>query len=269
MTIPGVKPARGGVTQSVRSAIFEAYFYTVGLLFGLAALPIRWFARGRAPGFAQSWARTTLAGLAPICGIRLEISGLHHLPEQGPVLLASQHQSVFDTLVWMPLLKRPSYVMKQDLTRIPLFGPMLVPAGMIPVDRAAGANALRRLVLDTEAARAAGRQIVIFPEGTRVPPGIHVPLQPGIAAIAVRLRLPVLPVATDSGLCWSRDRLGKRAGTIHLAIGPPIPATTTRANMLGEIEMFWRQAEQCGFPPVDKSVDQHVPVKSKFFEQLG
>jgi len=252
--------------QRLRAALYEAYFFTITVLFGLAALPIRWFARHHALGFARFWARIALGGLAPICGIRLEVSGLHFLPEQGPALLASQHQSVFDTLIWMILLRRPCYVMKQELTRIPLFGPMLVPAGMIPVDRAAGATALRRLVLDTEAAREAGRQIVIFPEGTRVPPGMHVPLQPGIAAIAVRLGLPVLPVATDSGLCWTRDRLGKRAGTIHLAIGPAIAPATPRPAMLGAIEAFWRQAEQGGFQPVDKSVEEASEAGVERFE---
>jgi 1-acyl-sn-glycerol-3-phosphate acyltransferase len=260
------RPVRGRLGPQLRSALYEAYFIIVTLLFGLAALPIRWFARGRALGFARSWARTALAGLAPICGIRLAVTGLHHLPDRGPMLLASQHQSVFDTMVWMSLLERPCYVMKQELTRIPLFGPMLVPAGMIPVDRAAGASALRRLILDTEAARVAGRQIVIFPEGTRVPPGHYVPLQPGIAAIAARLGLPVLPVATDSGMYWTRDWLGKRAGTIHVAIGPPILCTTPRATMLAQIEAFWRLAEQGGFGAVDKSVDQQVPAGSLFLK---
>jgi 1-acyl-sn-glycerol-3-phosphate acyltransferase len=239
----------------LRSAFYALYFYSVTLLFGIAGMVVRRLAARYALPFAKAWTATLLAGLRPICGIRLEVSGLEHLPAHGPALLASQHQSEFDTLVWMGLLRLPSYVMKQELTRTPLVGPMLLPAGMIPVDRAAGAAALRRLLLDAEAARDQGRQIIIFPEGTRVPPGGRVALQPGIAAVAMRLGLPVIPVATDSGRCWTRARLGMRPGTIHIAIGPPISCSAKRDHLLAAIETFWRQTESRGFLPVDNSVD--------------
>lgn len=240
----------------LRSALYAAYFYAVTLLFGIGGMAVRLLAPRYALPFAKAWTATLLAGLRPICSIRLHVTGLEHLPAQGPALLASQHQSEFDTLVWMGLLRRPCYVMKQELTRTPLVGPMLVPAGMIPVDRAGGAAALRRLLQDAEAARDDGRQIVIFPEGTRVPPGGRVALQPGIAAVATRLRLPVIPVATDSGLSWTRSRLGMRPGTIHIAIGPPISPGAKRDHLLAAIESFWSQSESCGFAPVDNSVDQ-------------
>ncbi len=240
----------------VRSVAYAAYFYAVTLAFGLAGLVVRRFAPARALGFAQAWVGTLLAGLGPICGIRIVVSGLENVPAAGPALLASQHQSEFDTLIWMRLLRRPSYVMKQELTGTPLVGPMLVPAGMIPVDRAGGAAALRRLLQDTGAARDQGRQIVIFPEGTRVAPGARVDLQPGIAAVALRLGLPVIPVATDSGRCWTRSRLAMRAGTIHVEIGPPISCNAKRDQLLAAIELFWRQAENRGFKLVDKSVEE-------------
>jgi len=242
----------------VRSVVYAGYFYVVTLAFGLAGLAVRQFAPGRALGFAQAWVGTLLAGLGPICGIRVMVTGLEHVPAHGPALLASQHQSEFDTLVWMRLLRQPSYVMKQELTATPLVGPMLVPAGMIPVDRAGGAAALRRLLQETGAARDRGRQIVIFPEGTRVAPGERAELQPGIAAVATRLGLPVIPVATDSGLCWTRSRLAMQAGTIHVEIGPPISCDAKRDKLLAAIELFWRQAENRGFKPVDKSVGQTV-----------
>jgi 1-acyl-sn-glycerol-3-phosphate acyltransferase len=239
----------------LRSALYAGYFYAVTLLFGIAGIALRLLAPRHALPFAKAWTATLLAGLRPICGIRVHVTGLKHLPAQGPALLASQHQSEFDTLVWMGLLRRPCYVMKQELTRTPLVGPLLVPAGMIPVDRAGGAAALRRLLQDTGAARDAGRQIVIFPEGTRVLPGERVALQPGIAAVATRLGLPVIPVATDSGLRWTRSRLGMRPGTIHIAIGRPISPAAKRDILLAEIETFWRQTELQGFAPVDNSVD--------------
>jgi 1-acyl-sn-glycerol-3-phosphate acyltransferase len=243
------------LVQVLRSGLYAIYFYAVTLVFGIGGLAVRFMARRHALAFAQAWVATLLAGLRPVCGIRIEVSGLEHVPAYGPALLASQHQSEFDTLVWMRLLRRPSYVMKQELTKTPLVGPMLVPAGMIPVDRSGGAGALRRLLRDTGAARDDGRQIVIFPEGTRVPPGERVALQPGIAAVATRTGLPVIPVATDSGRLWTRSRLRMQAGTIHIVIGAPISSGVKRDELLDAIESFWRQAESTMVNPVDKSVD--------------
>jgi 1-acyl-sn-glycerol-3-phosphate acyltransferase len=212
--------------------------------------------RRRILGYAQSWARLMIACARLICGIRVEITGAEHLPDTGPALLASQHQSAFDTLIWMTLLPAPSYIVKRELVRIPLFGPLLTPAGMIPVDRGAGATALRGLLRATRRARDAGRQIIIFPEGTRVAPGEHVPLQPGIAAIATHLELPVIPVATDSGLAWGRRAFMKYPGTINIAIGKPIPAGTPRGPLLHAIEQFWRDSQTGHSKPVDNSVDR-------------
>jgi 1-acyl-sn-glycerol-3-phosphate acyltransferase len=244
---------------TLRAALFSLYFYALTTLLGIAGIGVRLFARHHALAFARFWIVLVLAGLRHICGIRICVTGRENLPESGPALLASQHQSAFDTLVWLTLLPRPSYVMKQELTRIPLFGPLLVPAGMIPVDRKAGQAALRGMVAATLRARDSGRQIVIFPEGTRVPPGEHVTLQPGIAAVAIRLGLPVIPVATDSGRHWRKAAFGKIPGTIHIAIGPPIPAGTPRQALLDRIEDHWHAAAAQGFAPVHNSVGKNPP----------
>jgi 1-acyl-sn-glycerol-3-phosphate acyltransferase len=261
------------VKGALRAAAFAAWFYAVTLVFTLAGVLVRIAARGKALDLAKAWVRAVVAGMAPIAGIRLVVTGLEHLPTGGPALLASQHQSEFDTLVWMTLLPRPSYVMKRELTRIPLFGPLLVPAGMIPVDRAAGAAALRRLLADTDAALQAGRQIVIFPEGTRVPPGQEVKLQPGIAAIAARRDMAVIPVATDSGRCWQRGLLGRRPGIIHVAIGPAIAAGTPRGELMRAIETFWRRMEAVDYRPVDKPVEEVAaiprPAPREWVKALG
>ena len=240
---------------TLRAVAFAVWFYGVTTAFCLLGIPVRLFARRHALWVARSWVATVFLGLRPVIGMRLVITGLDHLPASGAALIASQHQSEFDTLVWLNLTKLPSYVMKQELLRIPLFGALLVPAGMIPVDRAGGAAAMRRLLTETASAARAGRQIVIFPEGTRLPPGQRVDLQPGIAAIAARTGLPVIPVATDSGRLWTRRLLDRRGGPLHVAIGPPIPAGTQRTAMLEAIEAFWRKTERNGFAAVDKTVE--------------
>ncbi len=239
----------------LRAAAFAVWFYGVTLAFCLLGVPVRIFARHRALWVARSWVRTVLAGMPAVLGLRVVVTGLHHLPASGPALIASQHQSEFDTLIWLKLTVLPSYVMKQELLRIPLFGALLVPAGMIPVDRQGGAASMRLLLTETAAAAASGRQIVIFPEGTRLPPGQRVDLQPGIAAIAARTGLPVIPVATDSGRFWTRRLLTRQGGDLHVVIGPPIPASTPRRAMLQQIEAFWREAERNGHVAVDNPVD--------------
>ena len=240
---------------ALRSAAFSAWFYLVTFAFASAGVPIRLFARRHALWLARNWVRGVFLGLRPLLGVRVVVTGLAHLPQDRAALIASQHQSEFDTLIWLKLLTLPSYVMKEELRRVPLFGPLLVPAGMIPVDRSGGAAAMRQLLVDTAAAAAVGRQIVVFPEGTRLPPGQRVDLQPGIAAVAARTGLPVIPVATDSGRFWTRGLLTRRPGDLHVAIGPPIPAGTPRRALLAAIEAFWRENEAAGFGAVDNLVD--------------
>jgi 1-acyl-sn-glycerol-3-phosphate acyltransferase len=220
---------------------------------------LRVLAPSRALDYARFWVRLVLWGARAICNIRVQVTGREHLPREGAALLASQHQSAFDTLVWLTLVPLPSYILKRELTRIPLFGPMLLAAGNIAVDRSAGAAALRGVLAATAQARDTGRQILIFPEGTRVAPGTRVALQPGIAAIAARLAMSVIPVATDSGLHWGRRAFTKYPGVIHIAIGPSIAAGTPRPALLAAIEAHWRACEAAGFEPVDKSVG-NVPA---------
>ena len=221
----------------LRSLLFNLWFYLVTLALALAAYIPRAVTRSRVPqwAIARAWARWTLGGLRLLTGARWQVSGLEHLP-QGPALIASMHQSAFDTMVWMLLVPRPCYVLKRELVRLPVFGAMCRATEMIAVDRDAGGAAIRGLLRETDRAVAEGRQIVIFPEGTRMPPGQIGGLQPGIAAMASRSRLPVIPVATNSGLCWGRRAFRKRAGTIHVAILPPLPAGLPRAELLVRLE---------------------------------
>ena len=157
------------------------------------------------------------------------------------MLIASRHQSAFDTFVWLTLVPRCCYVLKSELLRIPLFGPLMPLTGMIAVDRGGGANALRGLVREGQRAIREGRQIVIFPEGTRGAPGATLPLQPGVAALAARIRLPVVPVVTDSGRCWGRRAFHKRPGTIHIRVLEPIPTDIGRDQLMRRLEAALRR----------------------------
>jgi 1-acyl-sn-glycerol-3-phosphate acyltransferase len=238
----------------LRSALYAGWFYGITIVLCLVSPFVRAFAPARTRAFATSWARLALRPLRPICGITWQVSGREHLPPEGPALIASMHQSAFDTLAWLLITPKPAYVVKRELTRIPLFGKMLLATRMIPVDRDAGAAAIRGLLRETDRAVNEGMQIVIFPEGTRVAPDARVPLQPGIAALAARTGLPVVPVVTNSGLHWGRRAFRKRPGTIQVTILPPIAAGTPRQTLMDRLEEAFAKGRENFVKPVDNSV---------------
>ena len=146
------------------------------------------------------------------------------------MLIAVKHQSMYETIEIVRLANTPVIVLKRELTRIPLFGWMTRRYGVIPVDRGAGAKALRELIVLGRAAVADQRQVIIYPEGTRVPPGRTPPLRPGFAGLYRALGMPVIPVAVDSGRLWGRG-LVKRSGTVRFLIGQPIEAGLDRKEI--------------------------------------
>lgn len=232
----------------LRSAVFNLFFFATSFALSVYGAVVRRLAPHRAYGVVMLWARLQVAAARALCGIRYSVTGLEHLPP-GAALIASQHQSTFDTVIWFLLAPRCSYVLKRELTRIPLFGGIARPAGMISVDRDAGGTAMRGLMRDGKRAAAEGRQIIIFPEGTRAAPGSVLPILPGIAALAASTGLPVIPVATDSGRLWGRRAFRKRPGVIRIAILPPLPHRLPRTELLARLEAIYRAGV-----PVDNSV---------------
>ncbi|MBV8096580.1 MAG: 1-acyl-sn-glycerol-3-phosphate acyltransferase [Acetobacteraceae bacterium] len=216
----------------LRSGLFTLFFYAATLLLLMPATVIRLIRPARSLEMAMFWARVILRALRAICGIRVAVMGREYLPEQGPALIASAHQSAFDTLVWLTLVPRACYVLKKELERIPLFGPLLRLSGMIPIDRSAGAASIRTLLREGRRAAAEARQIVIFPQGTRADPGAPLELQPGVAALAAGLDLPVIPVATNSGCHWRRRAFRKQPGLIYIRVMPPIPPDLPRRLLM-------------------------------------
>jgi 1-acyl-sn-glycerol-3-phosphate acyltransferase len=241
----------------LRSMLFNLAFFSATAAIALVLLPLavaprRWLIRP-----LRGWAGVIIWLLRVICGIRLQVTGAEHLP-RGTGLIAAKHQSAFDTVVWLWLLPDMVYVLKQELLHIPLYGWLARKGGMIAVDRAGGASAMRHLLKAGRAAAEAGRQIVIFPEGTRVAPGARAPYQPGILALAAATGLPVVPVATDSGLYWGRRAFRKRPGTITVAILPPLPTGLRRDALLERLaaEIETETDRLLAGEAVDKPVDE-------------
>ncbi|MBF0861466.1 lysophospholipid acyltransferase family protein [Gluconobacter kanchanaburiensis] len=246
----------------LRGVLFNLYLFWITLFMGFGTIPIRLMKRqDLALSYAKLWARLVLAGFCRICSVRIEITGRENLPS-GPLLIASQHQSFFDGFIWMTLVDRPDYIVKSELTRIPVVGPMLLLTGMIAIDRKAGPKALRNMMQATKAAHADNRQIIIFPEGTRTLPGERVSIQPGVIALARQADTPVVPVATDSGLFWDRNPWLKRPGILHVAIGRPLPVEQERRAFTKGLESAWDDlctTHALPRDPVDNSVDLTNP----------
>ena len=217
--------------QLARSLLFALIFYPGTLLFVLAGIVAS--AMGTAPmrSVVHSWAEFhhRLAGW--ILGIRTQVSG--ELPA-GPLLIAAKHESMFETIEILRVASTPVVVMKRELAKVPLFGWLTRRYGVIPVDRDAGAKALRELLAQGRAAAASGRPVVIFPEGTRVPHGHPAPLGAGFAGLYRAIGLPVVPIALDSGKLWTRGLLKKR-GTISFRIGEVIPPGLKREEIEGRV----------------------------------
>jgi 1-acyl-sn-glycerol-3-phosphate acyltransferase len=242
----------------VRSTLFNVFFFAVTFILTFPGIVIGFVAPRHLMVLVQLWARLTIGGARVICGIHLCVTGLEKIPP-GAALIASAHQSAFDTFVWFTLVPRCRYVLKKELTRIPLFGSLIRLGEQIPINRGAGASALRVLLRSGVAALQSGSQVLIFPEGTRSEPGMVGLLHPGVAALAARANVPVIPVATDSGLCWSRKAFVKRPGTITIAVGDPIPVSLPRDAVMDRIrEQFavLQRSEGSVEKCVDKSVQQ-------------
>jgi 1-acyl-sn-glycerol-3-phosphate acyltransferase len=228
----------------VRSAVFNLVFFASTIAALLTTWPVLFVPRSEpALWVGRQWTRFTLTMLRLIVGVRWEVRGdLKHL--SGRILIASNHQSAWDTMVFLLLCPLPTYAMKKELMAIPIYGWMAKRQGHIAVDRKAGAAAFRRLQRQARAALAAGRQIVLFPEGTRAAPDERRPYQPGIAGLYAALGAPVVPVALNSGLFWSRRSFIKRPGTIVIEILPAIPAGMERQAFLSELELRIRSAAE-------------------------
>jgi 1-acyl-sn-glycerol-3-phosphate acyltransferase len=219
----------------LRSAAFNLFFLGGTAVTVLAALPLLALPPRVLIRYIRGWARLMIGALRVICGIRVEVTGLDRIPPGGSIV-AAKHQSAFDTIVWLVLLPDAVYVLKKELLDIPCWGWLARHCGHLAVDRKAGAAALRSLVRDSKARLAQGRPVVIFPEGTRTPPGERQPYQPGVAAMAMASGAPVVPAATDSGRFWGRRAFRKSPGAIHVSILPALPSGMPRAALMAALE---------------------------------
>jgi 1-acyl-sn-glycerol-3-phosphate acyltransferase len=211
----------------LRSLLYAAIFFPATVLWVLSGVIVLPFGRRPALAVVLSWVRMHHSIARRILGIRSRVVG--SLPTE-PCLIAVKHESMYETLEMLRLSNLPVIVIKRELADMPLFGALTRRYGVIPVERTAGAKALREMVAAGKEAVAAGRGVIIFPEGTRVPAGEAAALRPGFAGLYRALGLPVVPVAMDSGRLWGRG-LVHHAGTITFLVGDTIPAGLKREEI--------------------------------------
>lgn len=219
----------------LRSALFNALFFAWNAIVLVLSLPLALVPRSAMLRSARLITLGSNALLRHVIGVTYEVRGDLSLLQQ-PVIVACKHQSAWDTFIFYRLARDPAYVMKKELMLVPVYGWLARKQRMIPIDRKAGAAALRGLLRASEAALAERRQIVIFPQGTRLAPGASAPYQPGVAALYSRLRVPVVPVALNSGHFWPRRSFIKYPGRMVIELLPPIAPGLPKAKFMAELE---------------------------------
>jgi 1-acyl-sn-glycerol-3-phosphate acyltransferase len=216
---PGpARDAGANLREIVGSLTFYAAFYAGSLVLVIAALAAMPTGRDRYRSVVRLWSTWHRLCAGALLGITVDAGDF--VPRAG-VLYAIKHESFFEAIDLPHMYPVPVVFAKEQLLRIPLWGTIGTRYGLIAVDRARGASALRAMLAEARRLTADGRPLVIFPEGTRIPHGSRAPLQAGFAGLYKMLGLPVVPVAVDSGALYKPR--WKRSGTIRYRFGEEIP----------------------------------------------
>lgn len=204
-----------------RSIAFNVLFYLNTIVYLLIALPTFFMPYRAIIAVAKSWGRTNLVLLRAVAGIDYEMRGREKIPP-GPLIVAAKHQSAWETFALLSLFDNPLFIVKRELEWIPIFGWLMIKGRMVPIDRSAGSQALIAMTGRAKAELAAGRQLIIFPEGTRRPANAEPRYKLGVAHLYAATGMPCLPVALNSGLFWPRRSIRRLPGTVLVEILDPV-----------------------------------------------
>ncbi|MBY0406690.1 MAG: 1-acyl-sn-glycerol-3-phosphate acyltransferase [Rickettsiales bacterium] len=216
---------------ALRSLLFNICYMGWAMVSAILFAPLFLMSSRTSLEVGSPWAKISLFMARVICGMRYEVRGQQYISST-PVIYASKHQSAWDTMIFLILIRHPAYVLKRELLRIPLWGWYLWRMQMIAIDRSAGGQGLKDMLRQAKDRVAENRSVVIFPEGTRKPVGAEAHYHPGVLAMYNSLKIPVVPVALNSGCFWGRNAFTKRGGTIVIEFLPPIPAGLPKEEFL-------------------------------------
>jgi 1-acyl-sn-glycerol-3-phosphate acyltransferase len=218
----------------LRSLVFNVLFYLVLVLLLIVAIPSLLLPRPALMALETAWANTSLFLMRVVCNIRIEFRGVEKIPT-GALIVASKHQSFWETFALARFFEYPLFILKRELTMIPVFGWCLKKAGMISVERGGGPRSLLKTLKLAAAEVKRGRQLVIFPEGTRTAPGAPPNYKAGVAQIYQESGVPCLPVALNSGLFWPRRTFMRYPGTLVVEFLDPLPPGLPRDEFMSRL----------------------------------
>ncbi len=233
---------------AARSVIFNFLFYVNLVVLMIFGLPVILGGRRGVFALASVWRSVSVWLLDLVCGLEVEYRGVENIP-RGGVLIAAKHQSFLETFALLKYAPDFAIILKRQLTFIPLFGLYLIVSKQIAIDRTRGRKALQQIAAAAKPVLADGRQIFIYPEGTRRPPGAPPKYKQGVAALYEETRAPCLPVAVNTGLFWRRRGFTRRPGVAVIEYLPPIAPGLERedfAARLEEVIEIGMRPPQCG-----------------------
>lgn len=220
--------------KTLQSLFFYLYMFGFMVVMGLIGLPLLLAPRS----WARAWLRVYLSllwlGMRLIYGVTFEVRGRENLPEGG-ALIASKHMSMWETLAYWGILQDPAIILKKSLVYLPFFGWFAVKLGNIAIDRKGGARALKKMLSDAARRGEEGRQVLIFPEGTRVKPGEAPEFKPGIAGLYLSMNAPCVPVALNSGVFLQSYCGLNRSGKIIVEFLEPIQPGLDKPTFLRQL----------------------------------
>lgn len=230
------------------SLLFFLWLLIITPLFSLLAMLIAPLPPLKRYRLIARWSHLTIGGLRLLCGVRYQVSGLEHIPPQ-PAVFLSRHESAWETIAYQIILPPQVFVLKRSLLNIPFFGWGLRQMSPIAINRATAVAALRQIRRQGKQRLAQGFYVMVFPEGTRMPPGRSRRYFPGGAALAKEAGVPVVPIALDSGHCWGRNRFFKQRGLITVRIGEAIPTEDLSPEEINTRAKTWIESARDKMQP--------------------
>ncbi len=221
--------------NKLRSTLFNIIFLTNTLFWSTIQLPLLLLPYRYAVVTGRVWARTSMFWARAIMGIRYEVKGAEHAPK-GAAIIASMHQSAWETMIFFLLTPKPTYILKRELTWIPIWGLYFFGLNMIPINRGGGASTIKQMTAKSKERLADGHQIIIYPQGTRTKPEEQPSLHPGIVSVyKAGADVPVVPVTLNSGVCWPKKG-AKSPGVITLEFHSAIETGLGKKELLKRLE---------------------------------
>jgi len=253
--------------QLLRSIVFNILFYLSTAIQMIVFTPVYFIVpREKAWTIVHNWSRSNMWLMRVVMGLKFEISGTENIAESG-CIIAPKHQSAMDTFCFLPWLSDPVYILKRELMWIPLFGWYVARMKMIPIDRGNREVSIRKVNEGARIAMANGRQLLIYPEGTRRKPGDIAAYKSGIAHIYTALGVPVVPIAHNAGLFWPKGKIIRYGGTFKVEFLPAIPAGLSRdefmTRLISETEtacnrLLSETAEATDSPPIPETARRRL-----------